>query len=494
MRDYPISAENGSIFSDFERMLSDLTCAVDSIAIDPEQAMNTALRFLLGAVKGKFAVLSSFDMERRQVVTQYGCCLPKKFRQRGRLSGRICYEEFVSMGNIRAIFPDLGRTGYIATDPDVIRHHAKAYIGVPIHRENVLVGSLAVYDDHARHFDDTHYQWVLLTAGLIGLISKWKQSMSVSRQLEESQALISQMFQLSPTSIYQVDLRSGRFIKVNAEMCRGTGYSEEELLSMNPMDLLMPGSLELMLDRFAEMSVGNTPSAQVELQVRNKNGQIDWGHFHIRHLYDENNRLWGANVVVHQITERKRAYEELAEYRRRLEALVQERTCELTQANLKLQEEVARRTETAKELHLKSERLKELNTAMRVLLDKRNEDRLRSEENIRVNLVQLIDPFLERLEHSGLSGGQKQLLDVIRMNLNEVAGSPMPELSAKYYIFSPGELQVANLIRQGRTTKDVARLLNVSPRTVESYRNSIRKKLGLKKKKVNLKTYLSSKE
>jgi DNA-binding CsgD family transcriptional regulator len=131
---------------------------------------------------------------------------------------------------------------------------------------------------------------------------------------------------------------------------------------------------------------------------------------------------------------------------------------------------------------------------MRVLLDKRNEDRLRSEENIRVNLVQLIDPFLERLEHSGLSGGQKQLLDVIRMNLSEVAGSPMPELSAKYYIFSPGELQVANLIRQGRTTKDVARLLNVSPRTIESYRNSIRKKLGLKKKKVNLKTYLSSKE
>ena len=116
------------------------------------------------------------------------------------------------------------------------------------------------------------------------------------------------------------------------------------------------------------------------------------------------------------------------------------------------------------------------------------------EENIRVNLVQLIEPYLDRMGYSGLNETQQQLLNVIRMNLNEVIGSPMPELSAKYDIFSPGELQVANLIRKGRTTKDMARLLNISPRTVESYRNNIRKKLDLKSKKVNLKTYLSSKE
>ena len=70
----------------------------------------------------------------------------------------------------------------------------------------------------------------------------------------------------------------------------------------------------------------------------------------------------------------------------------------------------------------------------------------------------------------------------------------MPERAAKYYIFSPGDFQVANVIRKGRTTKDMSRLLNISPRTVESYRNNIREKLGLKNKKVNLKTYLSSKE
>jgi DNA-binding CsgD family transcriptional regulator len=59
-------------------------------------------------------------------------------------------------------------------------------------------------------------------------------------------------------------------------------------------------------------------------------------------------------------------------------------------------------------------------------------------------------------------------------------------------MFSPNELQVANLIRQGKTSKEVARLLNLSIRTVDSYRDSIRKKLGLKNKKVNLRTYLAS--
>jgi PAS domain S-box-containing protein len=491
---HPSPEEAVSRSFEIARALSNLIDAMDLVAIDPGKAIQSVLQFALKAVEGKFAVLNRFDPEHRRVLRQCGCRMPENLRLSGRAAGRICHEEFVATGKSRAVFGDLDQTVYRTSDPDVIRHQVKAYIGVPVRRNNVVVGSLAVYDDTVRHFSEIHFQWLHLAVRLIGLISEWKDSQALSQQLDESQSLIHQIFQLSPTSIYQVDLRSGRFLKVNQEMCRATGYSQEDLLSMNMVDMLMPESLELIYRRMSEVVAGRAPPSKVELQVKTKSGRAEWGHFHIHYLYDENNMIWGANVVVHPITEQKKAFEELAEYRKRLEALVEERTRELMETNLKLQEEVIRRTETAKELHLKSERLRELNTAMRVLLDKRNEERLRSEENIRVNLVQLIDPFLERLEQSGLNGGQRQLLDVIRMNLNEVTGSPMPELSAKYYIFSPSELQVANLIRKGKTTKDMARLLNISPRTVESFRNSIRKKLGLKKKKVNLKTYLSSKE
>jgi DNA-binding NarL/FixJ family response regulator len=86
------------------------------------------------------------------------------------------------------------------------------------------------------------------------------------------------------------------------------------------------------------------------------------------------------------------------------------------------------------------------------------------------------------------------MIGLIRMNLDEVFGASVPEFSSSFLFFTPNELQVVNLIRKGKTTKDIAHLLNISTRTVEAYRNSIRKKLGLKNKKVNLRTYLSSKK
>jgi PAS domain S-box-containing protein len=329
---------------------------------------------------------------------------------------------------------------------------------------------------------------------IMGIVAQWKEARVIAQQLDESRALNEQLFQLSPAAIYRIDLRNLRLLKVNAEACRATGYTEEELLAMPAIESLTPASQEAFYRQMAEIEAGRPVPEDLEFEFITKSGRLEWGYLHIRHLYDEGGRIWGANVVAHIITEQKKVQEELDGYRRRLETLVEARTRELSLVNQNLREEIARRTEMARELHTKSERLEELNTAMRVLLDKRNEDRLRAEENIRVNLVQLIEPYLDRIGHSGLNEAQQQLLNVIRTNLNEVVGSPMPELSAKYYIFSPGELQVANLVRKGRTTKDMARLLNISPRTVESYRNNIRKKLGLKTKKVNLKTYLSSKE
>jgi len=329
---------------------------------------------------------------------------------------------------------------------------------------------------------------------IMGIIAQWKEARVISHQLDESRALNEQLYQLSPAAIYRIDLRNLRLLKVNAEACRYTGYTEEELLAMPVIELLTPSSRKAFYRHAAEIEAGHPAPEDLEFEFTTKSGRLEWGHLHIRHLYDADGRIWGANVVAHLNTEQRKAQAELDGYRRRLETQVEARTRELSIVNQNLREEIARGTEMARELHAKSERLEELNTAMRVLLDKRNEDRLRAEENIRVNLVQLIDPYLDRIGHSGLNESQQQLLRVIRMNLNEVVGSPMPELSAKYYIFSPGELQVANLIRKGRTTKDMARLLNISPRTVESYRNNIRKKLGLKSKKVNLKTYLSSKE
>ncbi|MEE8399383.1 MAG: helix-turn-helix transcriptional regulator, partial [Desulfobacterales bacterium] len=59
--------------------------------------------------------------------------------------------------------------------------------------------------------------------------------------------------------------------------------------------------------------------------------------------------------------------------------------------------------------------------------------------------------------------------------------------------FTPAEIQIINLLREGLSTRQMANFLDLSPRTVESYRDNIRKKLGIKNTKTNLRTYLMAK-
>jgi len=136
--------------------------------------------------------------------------------------------------------------------------------------------------------------------------------------------------------------------------------------------------------------------------------------------------------------------------------------------------------------------LEEANTALRVMLKKTEEVRTEMEDRILFNVKEFVLPYLERIKKSSLDGMQRAYLDNLEENLNDITSPFLHGISTRYMRLTPTEIQVANLIKQGRSTKEIADLLNMSPRTIETHRYNIRTKLGVKNEKVNLRTYLSS--
>lgn len=193
-------------------------------------------------------------------------------------------------------------------------------------------------------------------------------------------------------------------------------------------------------------------------------------------------------VTVDKALERQRLCRDRKEYTAKLKTL-----------NKRLRQEIKghKRTEESlrereSELDIKTKNLEETNAALKILLRKREEDKTEFEEKVLANVKELVMPYLEKLEKSGLNGRQKNFLEIMESNLNDIVSPFVHGLSDKYLMLTPSEIQVANLVKQGKNTKEIAGLVSLSPRTIESYRDSIREKLGIKNRKINLRTYLLS--
>jgi PAS domain S-box-containing protein len=136
--------------------------------------------------------------------------------------------------------------------------------------------------------------------------------------------------------------------------------------------------------------------------------------------------------------------------------------------------------------------LEEVNAALRVLLKQQEMDRRELEEKVMLNVKELVIPYAEKLRKNLTDAKQTAYLNILESNLNDIISPFAHKLSSKYSRLTPTEIQTAQLIKQGRTTKEISELLNVSARTIESHRQNIRVKMGLHTKKANLRSYLLS--
>ena len=279
------------------------------------------------------------------------------------------------------------------------------------------------------------------------------------------------------------------------------GYHDNEI----PNDLeiwsnyVHPDDNQAVIDAFQEYIDGKTPEFVFEHRMLHKDGSTRWIMARgtaIRNELGEPIRVVGTDT---DITLRKQAEKELQTAHDELEKRVAKRTAELAQMNKQLKKEIVERKKTElalkkreKELKNQTLNLKEVNTALKVLLEQREADKTQLEERVLININEQIFPYLGKLKTTALGDKQNTYIEIISSNLTDIVSPLLHILSSKLVRLSTSEIQVINMIKQGKTTKEIAKTMNLAKSTIDFHRNNIRKKLGIKNKKINLKSFLAT--
>lgn len=158
--------------------------------------------------------------------------------------------------------------------------------------------------------------------------------------------------------------------------------------------------------------------------------------------------------------------------------------------SLKLSEEALRRSEA--QLTRQKVKLEEANIALKVILKQRENDKSELEQKIITNIKNMVMPYLEKLKRGNLKTREKTMLEIAESHLQNIISPMIHNLTNASIILTPQEIQVASLVKDGKASKEIADILNVSETTVHFHRKNLRKKFGLSQSRTNLRSYLIS--
>ncbi len=248
----------------------------------------------------------------------------------------------------------------------------------------------------------------------------------------------------------------------NEMLCRMWGRSKQEIIGKKVIQFLDDANRKILFDQLEKRRKGGT--GPYEIVWTKKDGSKIHTIMTPTPYFDDLGNFKGSFAVVTDISKQKSE-------RNLLELRVKQRT---------------------RELENKTKSLEEVNTALRVLLKKREEDKTLLEERMLLNVRELVFPYIQRMREAQLNDRQQGCLDIMESTLNNIVSPFLHRVSLDFLNLTPSEIQVANLVKFGKTTKEIAGILNLSGKTIEFYRKSIRKKVGITNKGINLQTFLSS--
>ena len=312
----------------------------------------------------------------------------------------------------------------------------------------------------------------------------------IEEALQESEERFRVVAQSATDAIIFVDSRE-KIQFWNQSAKRLYGYREKEILGQPATILLSKSRRKIDERKFAEL-ISSGKDSLIGKTVESIGLRKDGTEFPTETSFSVGQT--GDQTfycgITRDISQRKEYEEKLENLNKELALRVKERTEDLEKVNEQLKKEISERIQTGEELKTKKNTLEELNAALRVLLDKRDQDRKELAQNVVYNVKELVLPNVEKLMQSPLDQQQREYLKIVNSNLNDIISPFGRTLSLTSLNLTPREIYIANLIREGKTTKEIAELMHLSVRTIDSHRDNIRKKLGLKSKKANLRSHL----
>ncbi len=352
----------------------------------------------------------------------------------GQLNGKHCYRGLHNRSTACSICP-AEKTLKTGEPHDVVDFSS--------YKKNWVLRSYPVRDENGS------------LSGVVEIVTDITERRKAEEAMRQSEQKFRELFENANDMIFLLDFK-GKILSCNAAAARTYGYEPEQMQGISLEELLDAEYLTVVREMFRKKRSDLVTNSQ-EFLTYTRTGEPVWVEINARSVVEK-----GKPVAIHgiarNITERKR-----------MEAALKKREQELEE---------------------KSRNLQDANAALRVLLKRREDDKTELEEKVICNVRELILPYLENLKITPLDSQQLNQLAILERNTNEIISPFLRTLSSKYPNLTPMEIKVINLIREGRTTKEIAGLVSASARTVEVHRDNIRKKLGLRNRKANLKSHL----
>jgi PAS domain S-box-containing protein len=303
---------------------------------------------------------------------------------------------------------------------------------------------------------------------------------SERKKAEERLRLLSEAMEQSSEGLAVVDL-SGKLMFANRAFAAMHGSNREQM-SMKPLaQFHPPGQVSCVEKALQQAKLHSESSAEIE-HVR-ADGTAFPGFMHSSVLVDNKNNPAGVIVTLRDISDAKAAeealrsrHEALELYSTSLEAKVQERTRDLENSR--------------SELKRYSESLEKTNEALKIIIQGIEEQKNEVEKKISHNLNLTVRPILDQMKSQELSETANFLLKSLEFNLANMLSSFGFNIVKSGHPLTPREIRMCEMIRSGLSSKQIAKVMGISPQTVLVHRRNIRKKLILSKSRQNLASFL----